>query len=475
MAKSTTDDPRGRWEFIRNLTESGQAWLFIVKDRTGTFPGEYVRKVLKTPSRLPRFQREVEVTNALAHAGVPVVPIVDAYLEPDGGERAYYVAPYYPHGDLRKSLERREYLGDLVRTLDLIEELYTLLREVHETTAHRDLKPENILLDESGRIRLCDFGICVPLLQDQSVERISETLEQMGSRHYIAPEALAGYKAVTNPIALDVYAVGKIVYEALAGTVLPGLELPTGEYNLALNHGNDMAWGIFNSIIMSLVSHDPNIRMSAWERLPQLIALLRRVLHGDISAGDPDLAEAQLRRRFEDSEDSKRRRIISERMHFREGLCSAIVQEFLENPVVQRIRSLASDLNNVFSVECETTLGEEGVAQLTFGPPLAGSVRDGMNLPHLTGRTSDANPLWVRVAVDLQWCSDGSLTVHFILHTGKQEGGVWRYAGHPPVVESLEKGRPGDEAFLAEAMEKAREMAGRWAELFLRATGASGE
>ena len=280
MAKQTTDDPKGRWLHVRNLTESGQAWLFIVKDSASQSNNEYVRKVLKNPRRLPRFQLEVDVTKALAKAGKRAVPIIDAYLEPNEGERAYYVAPYFPNGNLGEKLKAGTYVGNLLSGLNVIEELYGLLCEIHLTTAHRDLKPANILIDEHGRMVLCDFGICIQLMQDMEAERISETLEQMGSRHYIAPEAQGGYRAVRDPVTLDVYAFGKIVYEVVAGVLLPGLETPKDEFNLSSRHGERLGWSDLNELISNLLSQDKGLRMAAWYDFPKTIAFIRQIEQG---------------------------------------------------------------------------------------------------------------------------------------------------------------------------------------------------
>ncbi len=284
MSQKNADDPNGRWRTINTLAESGQGWLFIVEDETRQLAGQFVKKVLKNPKRLNRFQREISVTRALAASGLDVAAVVEEDLT---GKRPYYVLPYFPDGDLRRLLQGGTFVGKLEHSLRFLENLYNLLRAVQETVAHRDLKPENILIKPTGEPVLCDFGLCVTLWDESSTERITADLEQLGSRHYIAPEALQGLRAVANPVALDVYAYGKIAYEMVSGRQLPGLALPVGEYDLAIEYAG-VEWRIWVGVIADLVAHDPVQRMLIWHLLPRAFTLIRKAIDGELKNDDPD-------------------------------------------------------------------------------------------------------------------------------------------------------------------------------------------
>jgi len=75
---------------------------------------------------------------------------------------------------------------------------------------HRDLKPENVLFDGAGRCRVVDFG----LARTQGQQTITATGAIMGTPAYMAPEQVEG---VRGDARLDLYALGCVAYEMLAG------------------------------------------------------------------------------------------------------------------------------------------------------------------------------------------------------------------------------------------------------------------
>ena len=85
---------------------------------------------------------------------------------------------------------------------------------------HRDLKPRNILVNSSCDIKICDFGLCRPFI-DELRARASEMTDYVATRWYRAPEVLLSFREYSG--AMDIWSVGCIVGELfLRRPLLPG-------------------------------------------------------------------------------------------------------------------------------------------------------------------------------------------------------------------------------------------------------------
>jgi serine/threonine-protein kinase len=190
----------------------GEVWLAERAD------GEYVQYVaLKLPDAAQlsdalrrRFSRERDILAALSH------PHIARFLGAGvDGDRPYLVMewvegqPITTHSDERRLsvLERVALFGQV---LEAVEHAHQRL------VAHRDIKPTNIWVTDEGQVKLLDFGIA-KLLDDESGAASTE-LTRIGGRAltpaYAAPEQLAGAPVTT---AVDIYALGVVLYQLLAG------------------------------------------------------------------------------------------------------------------------------------------------------------------------------------------------------------------------------------------------------------------
>lgn len=270
MARLRAFGTDGRWQPTGEaLGEGGQAHIHVVGDSTGQRDGEFVLKLLKNAKRTPRLDREISTTKRLYAAGCPVLEIVDDYLSSDPtADRPWYVAPRHRPGALSKRLKAGEHYGNsLEAALQLYKEIVAGVLSVHrEKVAHRDLKPDNILLGDT-RVVLADLGL-VLALGEMEGERLTEELERIGSLHYTPPEAFSRRPAGEQQYANDAFALGKILYDLVAGSTLPAFVSPADpDYDLAKKWDGPSYRGI-NRVLRGLLHDDPTVRLTYLQELP---------------------------------------------------------------------------------------------------------------------------------------------------------------------------------------------------------------
>ena len=101
--------------------------------------------------------------------------------------------------------------------LELMAKVCDAVQHAHQRgVIHRDLKPSNILVDETGQPKILDFGVARVTESDVQCTRQTDLGQIVGTLAYMSPEQVLG-----DPLALDVrsdvYALGVILYELLAG------------------------------------------------------------------------------------------------------------------------------------------------------------------------------------------------------------------------------------------------------------------
>jgi hypothetical protein len=174
-------------------------------------------KLLKdaTPERLQRFDRERRLQEQLGEES-GFVPLLDAGFLPGTGP--YIVLAFAGGGTLRRKLMRNALGHHDVRRLGVF--LAEAIGRAHDLgIVHRDLKPENVLFTEAGRPLIADLGLAKHFDRDvlgasQSIA-LSVDGRMSGTVGYMAPEQCIDSRSAGPPA--DVFAIGTILYEALAG------------------------------------------------------------------------------------------------------------------------------------------------------------------------------------------------------------------------------------------------------------------
>ena len=211
------DGPIPGYRLGRELHRGGQGAVFEA-EQIATRRRCAVKMLLggqfASAAQRARFEREVEVVAALRHPAI--VTLYESGISRRG--EPWFAMEFVEGERLDEHLRRTEAAP---------REIAAIMRRVADAVAyahrrgviHRDLKPGNILIDPDGSPRLLDFGLARATPEANAHDpRSSSTLagEFVGTFAYAAPEQLAG-----DPTAIDsrcdLYALGVVLYEALAG------------------------------------------------------------------------------------------------------------------------------------------------------------------------------------------------------------------------------------------------------------------
>jgi serine/threonine-protein kinase len=152
-----------------------------------------------------RFVGEARSVAQLSHPNV-----VTVYDQGADGQILYLAMEYVPGRTLRDLLNSRGRLSPR-EALDIMAGVLGGLAAAHDAgIAHRDVKPENVLLNDSGAVKVADFGLA------RLLAGVSQTKSGMiiGTAAYLAPEQVAGGAADART---DVYAAGVMLFELLTG------------------------------------------------------------------------------------------------------------------------------------------------------------------------------------------------------------------------------------------------------------------
>jgi serine/threonine protein kinase/tetratricopeptide (TPR) repeat protein len=205
----------GSFRLARDIGRGGMSVVYLAERVEGDFTQQAAVKILDAPLRTPellqRFRAERQILASFAHPNI--VSLLDGGVTPDG--HAYLVMELVDGEPLtRYCTGRRLALED---RLALIQQVCAAVQYAHQHgVVHRDLKPANILVTAGGAVKVLDFGVS-KLLDNAPGASANATLGA-GLRpltpNYAAPEQVRGLPITT---AADIYALGVLTYEVVAG------------------------------------------------------------------------------------------------------------------------------------------------------------------------------------------------------------------------------------------------------------------
>jgi hypothetical protein len=199
----------GRYELLELIGSGGAAVVYLAHqpdlDRQVALK-ELSPHHAGDPSFAHRFVEESRLAGAMNH---PSIVTVHEYFEHDGVP--YIAMEYLPRGSLRPYLPALS-VAQLVGMLEDV--LAGLTEGESHGVIHRDLKPENLLVASDGHVKIADFGVARALGNASPRPFVTVAGTTIGTPAYMAPE-----QALGEPLspATDLYSLGIIVWEALAG------------------------------------------------------------------------------------------------------------------------------------------------------------------------------------------------------------------------------------------------------------------
>jgi eukaryotic-like serine/threonine-protein kinase len=201
----------GRYELEELVGTGGMSSVFRAYDRQ--LERRVAIKILHEhyaadPEYLERFRREARAVARLSHPNI--VTVIDRG-DDDGRQ---FIVFEHVEGENLKELVLRTGRLPVRRALELALGVADGLAFAHDHgLVHRDVKPQNVLLSQEGEVKVTDFGIARSLHVEHGV---TQTGTVLGTGEYLAPEQASGNQV--SP-ATDVYSLGVVLWELLAGEV----------------------------------------------------------------------------------------------------------------------------------------------------------------------------------------------------------------------------------------------------------------
>ena len=200
----------GRYKYIQKIGKGAFGTVVLVEDTV--VDDQLILKFLNPnvasdEEMMKRFVHELRYSRKITHKNV--IRIYDfLYI---GGSYAISME-YFPSHTLGAEISNEKPMPTK-KAIGYAIDICTGMQIAHQQgIVHRDLKPANILIDDSGLLKIVDFGVAAAAKSGDT--QLTKTGYVIGSPKYMAPEQILGKKV---DIRADIYSLGVILYEMLAG------------------------------------------------------------------------------------------------------------------------------------------------------------------------------------------------------------------------------------------------------------------
>lgn len=203
----------GAYRVVRRIARGGMGDVLLAERADGTFERKVAIKLLlghrSGKQWQARFAQERHIHARLQHPNI--AGVLDAGISDQ--EIPYLVIEYVEGQHILQFARDHRLIID--KRLRLIEQVCNAVAFAHNhLILHRDIKPSNILVDQSGVVKLLDFGIAKLLSEDDSGADQTRTGQRLLTPRYASPEQISGESlSVTS----DVFSLGVVLYELIAG------------------------------------------------------------------------------------------------------------------------------------------------------------------------------------------------------------------------------------------------------------------
>ena len=280
-----------RYRVLRRIGSGGMADVFCAED---THLGRQValkvlhRRFAQDQEFVERFRREAKSAAGLNH------PNVVGVFDRGEHEGTYYIAMEFLEGKTLKDIVGAEAPLPQERVIDLGLQILQAAGFAHNHgVIHRDFKPHNVIVDEHGNATVTDFGIA-----RAGASEMTETGSIMGTAQYLSPEQAQGHAVTATS---DVYSIGVVLYEMLAGRLPFGGDSAVA---IALKHLSEPPAPIsqwrpdvhpaLEAVVMAALAKDPAQRWQSAEDLAAGLEAARAQIQAGPNGGQDTAAFAAI-------------------------------------------------------------------------------------------------------------------------------------------------------------------------------------